>query len=214
MRRNTVHSIPSEVDEKIHLEKHLPFNPGDKVGPTTDLYFHELPSDISTGQKVFRFIVCIILTILFALTLPLFAILIKSSRERVLRKIYVTGKRGRTFPLYLYSTRYSDSSEFFWAGHFLYKTGLYRLPAVINLWRGEINLVGPHPYPKEWCTNWNVQLSDFYKRFNLKPGFFGVAEYISDPDDLDKVAKAFKKELLYILKPSLKKDVKRLCGFF
>lgn len=209
LQNKTIDISPSTVEEKIHLEKQLPFNPGHKIGPTTNLYFHELTSEKNTSQKVLRITIGLVLSALFVVTFPLFALLIKGvSSKSLVQKIEVPGRRGRIFTLYRYPV---DSSIM---GSFLKKTGLYKLPSVINLWKGNINLIGPQPYPKELCNKWNKELSDYYKRFSLKPGFWGVAEPISDYENLEEVAQSLDKELRYILNPSLKKDVRCLFGIY
>lgn len=196
------------VEEKVHLEKQLPFDPYNKKGPTTDLYFHELTTKKHLGQKALHYGVSIILGMLFILTLPLIAIFIKCAREPVFNKVTTPGRRGIIFQQYQYS--YQD----FLFGSFLKKTGLYKLPSVINLWKGNLNLIGPLSYPSEWCNRWNKQFSDYYKRFAIKPGFFGVAKEISHPEDVEKVALSLEKELKYIFNPSFKKDFKHLFGLY
>lgn len=160
------------------------------------------------SQKILRFIGGLILSILFVVTFPFFALLMKGvSGNSLIQKVEVPGRQGRIFHLY----RYPSHS---FAGSLLEKTELYKLPAVINLWKGEINLIGPEPYPKQFCNIWNKELSDYYKRFSLKPGFWGVAKSISNPDDIEEVAQSLDEELKYILNPSLKKDFKHLCRMY
>lgn len=177
------------------------------------MYFHELTSSKHPSQKALALIVTVILGIFFITTLPFIALLIKCTSENpIFRKIDVTGKRGITFQQYVYSTKRSDNSKPTLVGRFLEKTGLYRLPTVINIWKGEVTLIGPLPYAEKWCNEWSNQLSDYYKRFAIPPGFIGVAEKISNPEDIDEVASTFKKELEYIHNPSFKKDLKLLFG--
>lgn len=203
------------VQDRIHNEHQLPFNPRDKSGPKTELYFHELTSSKRPSQKALALCVTTILGILFVLTLPFIALLIKSaSGNPVFRKINATGRRGIIFQQYVYSTKQSDISKPTLVGSFLEKTGLYKLPTVINIWRGEVTLIGPLPYAAKWCNEWSNQLSDYYKRFAVRPGFLSVAEKVSDPKDIDEVTSALDKELKYILNPSLKKDLKVLFGIF
>lgn len=201
------------VEEKIHLEKQLPFDPYNKRGPTTDLYFHELTTDHCLGSKVLQYAVGTLLLILFVLTLPVAALLIRcTSHESVFRKISATGRRGIEFELYCYPTSHSNSSKSFLFGSFLKKSRIYKLPSVINLCKGDINLVGPHPYPKEWCNKWNKELSDYYKRFAVHPGFVGISKQISNPEYIEDVASTLKKELNYIHHPSFKTELKILLG--
>lgn len=201
------------VEEKIHLEKQLPFDPYNKRGPTTDLYFHELTTKQNLGQKFLQYVVGIVMLILFVLTLPVVALLIKcTSSEPVFRKISAPGRRGITFQLYSYPINHTDTSKSFRFGSFLKKSGIYKLPSVINLLNGDINLVGPRPYPQEWCNKWNKELSDYYKRFAVYPGFIGVSERITDPQKIQEVSLSLESDLKYVHNPSFKKDLKFLFG--
>ncbi|HET6527348.1 MAG TPA: sugar transferase [Balneolaceae bacterium] len=205
-----VASKAASVQEKILLEKQFPFS-SEKIGPTVDLYFHELAKKKSFGQNVLRFLASLILSLAFAISLPIVALLIKiSSSEPVLKKREMTGRRGTNFIHYSYSTKDSASNKEFLFGAFLRKTGLAKLPSVINIWKGNLNLVGPQPYPVEWCNEWNNQFTDFYKRFSFEPGFLGVAEPVTNPQDINQVNRALRQELHYILNPSFKADRRRL----
>ncbi|HEX6983648.1 MAG TPA: sugar transferase [Balneolaceae bacterium] len=200
------------VQEKILLEKQLPFS-SEKAGPTVDLYFHELAKEKSFSQNVLRLSATLVLTLAFAASLPVMALFIKIfSSEPVFKKKKVTGRRGTVFTHYSYSTKDSGSNKEFLFGTFLRKTGLAKLPSVINIWKGNLNLVGPQPYPVEWCNEWNNQLSDFYKRFSFAPGFLSVAEPVTNHQDINQVNRALRQELRYVLNPSFKKDRQRLMG--
>lgn len=196
----------STVEEKILLEKQLPFNPKDKVGPTVNLYFHELAKEKSIGQKFLQFLGTVFLSVFFIISLPLISLLLKiASKETIFNKIQVPGRRGIVFEQYQYTT----SNKL---GSFLEKSGLYKLPSIINIWKGEMDLVGPRPYPATCCNNWNRQLSDYYKRFAFKPGYVGLQEEIPSYDDIDNVAFSLENELNYVKNPSLNKDLRHLLG--
>jgi len=201
----------STVEEKVHLENKLPFNPGQKKGPTVDLFFHELTSEKGIGQQVLQTTVTIILSMVFLATLPVIALLIKLfSGETVIQKTAVPGRRGIVFQHYTYPTHRTLTDKPFSFGTFLRKSGLYKLPSVINIWKGHMDLVGPGVYAAEKCNYWNKQLSDYYKRFALPPGYFGISKPIQDTNNLQEVSQSLKQELNYILSPTLKKDLKYL----
>jgi lipopolysaccharide/colanic/teichoic acid biosynthesis glycosyltransferase len=215
--RTALHEQPdvsvSTVEEKIHLEKRLPFDPENKTGPTVDLYFHELTSEKTTPQKLLGVLGSIFLGIFFLLTLPIIALTIKIfTNEPVFRKVAVPGRRGIVFQQYLYPTESNSTASSFFIGSFLKMSGLYKLPSVINIWKGQMNLVGPEPHSAKWSNHWNKQLSDFYKRYALNPGYVHIGTSVTDPDDIDQLEKSLDQELQYILRPSLKKDIKHLFG--
>ncbi len=201
------------VAEKILLEKQLPFNPDIKQGPTIDLYFHELTTDKSFSQKLLVFFGSFFVGLCFIATLPAFALLIKiSSRGPVFQKVTVPGKRGITFKQYRYSTKNVDTQKTFALGTFFHETKLEKLPSIINVLKGEMELIGPSPYPANWCNHWNKELSDFYKRFAHKPGFFNITEPVSDHENTENIAESLKKEFNYILNPTFKKDMQNMLG--
>jgi len=202
------------VQEKVLLEKHLPHNPGNKTGPTIELFFHELPSEKTLGPKIIQSLAILVLGFLFLITLPLVAIGIKlSTGKSVLEKKLVPGRNGILFPYYTYRIHKNSGKNIDFAlGTFLYKTGLFKLPCVINMWKGQLNLVGPHPYPADLSNKWNKELTDYYKRFSLQPGFLNVAPKITDVNDIDSVAQSLKQELDYVCNPTFQKDLKYLLG--
>lgn len=200
------------VQEKIHLEKQLPFRPKDKKGPTIELYFHEINRKPSLLQKTTYLLTSIFLTFLFLITLPFCAIIIWAfTGGPVFQRVNVPGRRGIVFQYWSYSTRHiKKTSQKSRLGDFLYQIGLHKLPSVINIWKGQMNIVGPAPYAEIHCNTWNQELSDYYKRFAFKPGFFGVGEPIKNFEDLNEVEKSLEQEFNYLLNPTLSKDLKNI----
>lgn len=202
------------VQQKIIFESQLPFNPNQKVGPTVELFFHELSYDPRGSQKIVYFLTKLTLTLVFIASLPICAIgILLFSGRPVFDKSKVTGKRGVEFDYYSYSTHFNnpDKRECM-VGRLIDKFGFHKLPSVINLWKGEIAVVGPACQSPEFCTKWNIKLSDFYKRFAFKPGFFGIAQPVDNDSNQEEVAVFLKQEFRYLLSPSLKKDLKFILG--
>ena len=153
------------------------------------------------------------LGILFLASLPFVALAVKLfSSEPIIRKVETPGRRGITFRQYLYPTTRSGSDRPFYIGNFLHKSGIYKLPSVINVMKGQMNLIGPAAYPAKWSNYWNKQLSDYYKRYSLNPGIIGVGDPITDPDDIQQLESSLEDELQYILNPTFKKDLNYLFG--
>lgn len=199
IQQNTEIEI-SSVEEKIKLEKHLPFNPGSKAGPDVDLFFHELPSEQSAGQQLLQLAVSLLIGFFGLISLPFVALYIKIRyKGPIFKKRSVVGKRGRPFKLLTYNLGGNGDARV---------SRLAKLPSVINIWKGDLNLVGPQAYPPKWCNKWNENISDFYKRFALRPGLIGVAPSIQNPTNIDEVSNCLHQEFKYLLAPTFFKDLK------
>lgn len=199
------------VQQKIVSESNLPYSNYRKSGPTVELFYHELTHEPRFSQKVIAFVTKLALTYSFLATLLACSIIVKlNSRGPLFKKREVLGKRGIPFGQYIYNIDDMKPGSF-WA-RMLYKTGFYRLPSVINIWKGEMSVVGPAPYPKSYCNRWSKELSDYYKRFAVRPGFFSVSQPIADTGDFGQVRKALRQEFNYLLRPTPKKDLKHIFG--
>jgi putative colanic acid biosynthesis UDP-glucose lipid carrier transferase len=61
-------------------------------------------------------------------------------------------------------------------GRFLRRTNLDELPQFINVFRGEMSVVGPRPHPL-WLDEWYAPVIDDYMlRYTIKPGITGWAQ--------------------------------------
>ena len=62
-------------------------------------------------------------------------------------------------------------------GHFLRKTSLDELPQLINVWKGDMSLVGPRPpvtyHPYQGLEGYPEEMK---KRFDMRPGMTGLAQ--------------------------------------
>lgn len=101
------------------------------------------------------------------------------------------GYKGNIFKIYKFRTmvvgaenigdglsiRSKSDSRITKIGSLLRKTSLDELPQLINVFRGDMSLVGPRPpvvyYPYDGYDNYP---SDFKKRFDVLPGITGLAQ--------------------------------------
>jgi lipopolysaccharide/colanic/teichoic acid biosynthesis glycosyltransferase len=97
-------------------------------------------------------------------------------------------------------------------GKFLKRTKLDELPQLLNVLKGEMNLVGPRPIRPIFLDSLSRQLPLYYLRFIVKPGMTGLAQiqggYFTPPKD------KLRYELIYIKNRSLFFDMKLLLFTF
>ena len=93
-------------------------------------------------------------------------------------------------------------------GRFLRATALDELPQVINLWRGDLSLVGPRPERPELYEEFAKEAPGFHRRLEVRPGLTGLAQvrgrYATRPKD------KLRYDTLYIRRMSPLLDVKLL----
>ena len=108
------------------------------------------------------------------------------------------GKNGKIFRLYKFRSMVVDAENItgaVWAtkndpritqvGNFLRKRALDELPQTLNMWAGDLSLVGPRPERPEIMANIIKELPEYSDRLSIKPGLTGVAQvfgrYSSEP---------------------------------
>ena len=110
------------------------------------------------------------------------------------------GKGGRVFKLYKFRSMVENAEQLTGAvlasgddpritriGRFLRARALDELPQVINLWKGDISLVGPRPERPELVEEITKVVPGFAERTRVRPGLTGVAQvygkYATEPRD-------------------------------
>ena len=99
------------------------------------------------------------------------------------------GKNGRTFRVYKFRSMIPDAERHtgaVWAeeddpritplGAFLRKRALDELPQVINMWKGDISLVGPRAERPELSEEFEANYPGFARRLMVRPGMTGLAQ--------------------------------------
>ncbi len=131
------------------------------------------------------------------------------------------GRGGRAFKVYKFRSMARDAEQHtgaVWAadddpritrvGRVLRARALDELPQVINLWKGDLSLVGPRPERPELTEGFASELPNFSERLRVRPGLTGLAQvygrYSTRPRD------KLRYDLLYIRKMSPLLDIKLL----
>jgi lipopolysaccharide/colanic/teichoic acid biosynthesis glycosyltransferase len=112
---------------------------------------------------------------LILLTSPLwllisFFISLNFSEGVLLRRRFL-GRGGKPFELFSFNSGPLDSQSRLIK--FMKSSRIEKLPVLLNVLKGEMSLVGPQP-EEESTDGYSSELSDYYKRVELKPGIFSL----------------------------------------
>ncbi len=132
--------------------------------------------------------------------------------------------RGRPFSVIKFRTMVADAEKKcgpVWAtkndprvtrlGHFLRKTRLDEIPQFINVFLGQMSLVGPRPERPKFVEELSAQVENYNQRLQVKPGLTGLAQVENGYDSsLSSVVRKVHYDLQYIHNWSIWQDVKIL----
>lgn len=130
----------------------------------------------------------IILITVLSWLYPLIGILIKiESRGPILFKQKRHGKGNVPFSCYKFRTMVvNEKADVLWAskddprvtrlGAFLRKTSLDEFPQFINVFIGNMSIVGPRPHPLSLNNEFENKVEKFARRHTSKPGVTGLAQ--------------------------------------
>lgn len=141
------------------------------------------------------------------------AILIKrSSPGPVFFKQERTGYKGRTFKCWKFRTMKVNAdadkqqatkgdSRTTRIGEFLRKTSIDELPQFINVWKGDMSVVGPRPHMLRHTEDYTKLIDLYMVRHAVKPGITGWAQvngYRGITDELWKMERRVEHDVWYI----------------
>jgi lipopolysaccharide/colanic/teichoic acid biosynthesis glycosyltransferase len=129
---------------------------------------------------------------------------------------------GKPFTIYKFRTMYADAEARtgpVWAtkndpritpvGTFLRQYRLDELPQLINVIKGEMNVVGPRPERPAIFAELRQNISEYALRQRAKPGITGLAQINQHYDVcIDDVRRKVEYDLEYIQRQSLAEDLK------
>lgn len=111
-------------------------------------------------------------------TLPLMAVLAVAARlstGRILSRSPYVGLQGRLVMLYRFASTTREGKAT-WFGDFLSRSGLDKLPQLLNILSGDLSLVGPRPHPVEIASELERSIPHYKLRHSVKPGLTGWAQ--------------------------------------
>lgn len=94
-------------------------------------------------------------------------------------------------------------------GRVLRKYRLDELPQLVNVLRGEMNIVGPRPERPTIFADLREKIPDYQRRQRAKPGITGLAQINQQYDStIDDVRNKLRYDLMYIERQGLLEDLK------
>ena len=96
-------------------------------------------------------------------------------------------------------------------GDFLRRTSIDELPQFINVWRGDMSIVGPRPHMLMHTEQYSELIDRYMLRHAVKPGITGWAQvngYRGLTDELWKMERRVECDVWYIENWTLLLDVK------
>lgn len=210
--RRKPHGIHApSIGEKIQIyKKQLPPEK-DSIGPTTDLFFHELERKPDTAERA-RDLACgTLLYILYLISIPIIGPVLKLyGASSIFQTFTAEGYNALPLSVRLYNTElYHPGNQP--AGNrklplllrILKRTGAHKLPLSRNLLAGEITYYGPEPLDHNRAMAYIDRYTDFYKRYAVLPGLCSPGSYLGSADSI----KVFRVELRSIVRKTGSKIV-------
>lgn len=199
----------------------------ERFGGTAVLTLHEEPIPVIglLVKRAFDFMLSSAVLVMTAPLLVAITALIKlDSPGPAIYRALRLGKKGRRFYCYKFRSMRSDAEQmkeqlrarnercgaFFKiaddpritrVGRFLRRYSLDELPQLLNVWKGDMSMVGPRPHPVDDCARY--QLQDL-RRLDVMPGITGLWQITARKDPSFENSMAL--DLEYIETWSLRSD--------
>ncbi len=121
------------------------------------------------------------------------------------------GKDGRLFNIIKFRTMRADAefhtgsvwtkksdSRVTTIGRFLRDTHIDELPKLINVLKGDMNIIGPRPERPSFVEKLNNEIQGYTKRHAVKPGITGLAQcYCEQNNTISDVKRKLRYDVLY-----------------
>jgi len=174
-------------------------------------------------KRIFDIIVSSAFLCIYPLIYIPIAIAIKlSSHGPVYFRQERTGYHGRTFKCLKFRTMRSSTDadtrqatagdpRVTRVGAFLRRTSIDELPQFINVWRGDMSIVGPRPHMLKHTDDYSKLIDRYMARHAVKPGITGWAQVTGlrgPTDELWKMEKRVEADVWYIEHWTLLLDLK------
>lgn len=188
-----------------------------------------MPDPMPTWEKFVKRVMDISLSLVILLvTLPILLLLLilipLNSKGNPIYKQKRVGRYGKLFTMYKFRTMFLNAEATTgpaWAeendpritplGYWLRKLRLDELPQLINVFKGEMSLVGPRPERPYFVDQFKKEIPLYTRRLQVKPGITGWAQVKWKYDsNIEDVKEKTRYDLFYVENVSLRMDFKIL----
>jgi lipopolysaccharide/colanic/teichoic acid biosynthesis glycosyltransferase len=105
--------------------------------------------------------------------LPLIALLVRTGGPVLDREVRL-GRNGIPFTMYSFRiARTGSARQPSFVDRLLTRTGLYGLPQLFNVLRGQMSIVGPRPHRPEFAGEMSRHIPFYPHRCKIRPGMIG-----------------------------------------
>jgi lipopolysaccharide/colanic/teichoic acid biosynthesis glycosyltransferase len=189
---------------------------------------HPVPAYLTLKAWPTRIVGAILLIVASPVILTLVMLVRCTSRGPGLYRQTRTGRHGKEFTMYKIRTMYIDAesvtgptwsvpgdSRITLVGRILRLLHLDELPQLINVARGDMDLIGPRPERPQFVKWLASEIPGYRERWRVLPGVTGLAQINLPPDEtLESVRKKLALDCLYIDSAGLGLDLRILiCTF-
>lgn len=117
------------------------------------------------------------------------------------------GKFGKVFGMLTFNCKNANRSELAVFGRFLYRSKVYKLPVLLNIFLGKMSFVGPRPESSEMVDSLRRKIKFYNRRFRVRPGLTGWAQVKYRYEEaLKHQREQLKQDLFYLENMSLTFD--------
>lgn len=186
-----------------------------------ELLYYWRRSEEDNLLKLFQFFFSALILMVFSPIIILIMVAIKIEEPK--GKIFYRGKRlglnGKIFYMYKFRTLKEGSEKKIgkrllkknskyvtFIGKILRKTKLDELPQFINVFLGDMNIIGPRPVRPVMAEKYLEEVPGYTLRFVIKPGLSGLAQVFGDY--YTPAAEKLKYELKYIRERNFSYDLR------
>ncbi len=199
-------TIKEEIAEKIDMDRI------NELWFITNIRSHE-GYFVSLLKRFFDLVLAIPILILYVISFPILAFLVKRDGGDVFFEMPRVGKGGKVFTIRKFRSMSPDpkgdkklvghKKKVTKIGAFMRKTGLDELPQVISIIKSDMSFIGPRPEIPDLVEKYEKEIEHYHIRHLVKPGLSGWAQVMQESAphheaDVDMTREKLAYDLYYI----------------